>query len=80
MGFEKIKFNNTGVDSLEGACRYSPFSTHRQKLVVCKCPRCGRTHKSNLFWTGRGTPRIFCLDCKERTGNVGNIEEYYVMF
>jgi hypothetical protein len=36
--------------------------------VDCKCPMCGKTHRVNLFWTGRGVPRKYCPQCK---GGVG---------
>lgn len=36
--------------------------------VDCKCPKCGKTHRVTMFWTGRGVPRKFCPQCK---GGVG---------
>ena len=37
------------------------------KQTLCKCPKCGRYHKMKLFWTGNGTPRKYCHDCKFHT-------------
>jgi hypothetical protein len=38
-------------------------------MTLCKCPCCGVTHGKMLFWTGRGTPRVFCDPCrKEASG------------
>jgi hypothetical protein len=31
----------------------------------CLCPKCGKEHKLKIFWTGRGTPRIYCHRCRE---------------
>ena len=33
-------------------------------LVVCICPKCGKRHRLSFFWTGKGTPRKFCMSCK----------------
>ncbi len=33
-------------------------------VIVCKCPRCEIEHEMPLRWTGRGTPRIFCPNCR----------------
>jgi len=35
-----------------------------EKMTPCVCPKCRKTHKSKLYWTGNGTPRIFCHDCR----------------
>jgi len=32
--------------------------------VVCVCPKCGKRHRVNSFWTGKGIPRKFCPACK----------------
>lgn len=34
--------------------------------VTCICPKCGEKHGMNLVWIGRGTPRKYCQQCKER--------------
>ena len=34
------------------------------KSIECICPKCMKVHKRRIFWTGRGTPRIFCNKCK----------------
>ena len=43
------------------------------KRWLCRCPRCDRTHKVTMYWTGRvvnfdGTPyqpRIRCASCRQ---------------
>ncbi len=37
--------------------------SHKQR-VKCICPKCGVSYKCRMFWTGRGTPRVFCNKCK----------------
>jgi hypothetical protein len=39
------------------------FSLNPSK-VECICPKCGIRHIVTFEWTGRGTPRKFCLRCK----------------
>ena len=34
--------------------------------VGCICPRCRKRHFMSLHWIGRGTPRKFCPNCKDR--------------
>lgn len=36
-----------------------------RRMTVCYCPRCEKEHMKYIFWTGHGTPRIFCDDCIE---------------
>lgn len=33
-------------------------------MTTCICPMCRRKHKVKLYWTGNGTPRIFCHPCR----------------
>jgi hypothetical protein len=37
--------------------------------VDCICPKCGRKHVMAIRWIGRGTPRKFCLSCKNSSGD-----------
>jgi hypothetical protein len=42
-----------------------------EKSTKCICPKCGKSHKLKLYWTGRGIPKKYCQECKfyfERTG------------
>ena len=34
------------------------------KTIPCLCPRCQKRHKQRIFFTGSGTPRLYCYDCK----------------
>jgi uncharacterized protein (DUF983 family) len=31
----------------------------------CVCPKCSKRHKTMMFYTGRGTPRVFCDACRK---------------
>lgn len=35
-----------------------------EDLVIAKCPKCRKDHKTNVFWTGNGKPWIYCYNCK----------------
>ena len=45
--------------------RYGQYGNEvaKAKLTDCLCPRCRKTHKAMLFWTGTCKPRVFCKDC-----------------
>ena len=47
----------------------------KQKRVVCYCPRCEKHYTRDIFWTGRGEPRLFCPECRYYLG-MGEPEEY----
>ena len=34
--------------------------------VECICPRCGKMHIMKIWWIGRGVPRKFCQNCRDR--------------
>ncbi len=34
------------------------------EMVTCICPLCRERYKRQMFWTGRGVPRIYCEPCK----------------
>jgi len=33
-------------------------------FVRCLCPKCNIQHDVYMLWTGRGTPRKYCVNCK----------------
>lgn len=37
----------------------------KKSATRCICPKCGKEHKLKIFWTGRGTPRLYCHRCRE---------------
>jgi hypothetical protein len=38
------------------------FDVHR--AITARCPRCEALHEVfDIYWTGRGIPRIFCGHC-----------------
>jgi transposase-like protein len=34
--------------------------------VECVCPGCGKMHVLKMRWIGRGIPRKFCHNCRDR--------------
>ena len=34
------------------------------KEIVAICPLCEKKHTLIMYWTGNGTPRIYCESCK----------------
>jgi hypothetical protein len=34
--------------------------------VECICPGCGKMHTMKIRWIGRGVPRKFCQNCRDR--------------
>jgi transposase-like protein len=34
--------------------------------VECICPRCAKMHIMKMRWIGRGVPRKFCQNCRDR--------------
>ena len=46
--------------------------------TTCKCPMCEKLHTVNIYWRGRGMPRIYCDQCKYlQTVQQGQMEEYF---
>lgn len=35
-----------------------------KRFVGCICPKCDCYHNIYMLWTGRGTPRKYCCNCK----------------
>ena len=38
-----------------------------EKMTCCICPKCRKRYYVKMFWTGRGTPRIYCHGCKHHS-------------
>jgi hypothetical protein len=38
---------------------------HGGEPITCKCPLCEKGHTKAINWIGRGTPWIYCHDCKQ---------------
>ena len=36
----------------------------KEKGTKCLCPKCGDEHEVEIYWTGRGIPRLYCYNCK----------------
>lgn len=48
----------------------------KKTSVKCLCPKCGKEHKLKIFWTGRGTPRIYCHRCRELMASISDCGVY----
>jgi len=42
----------------------SKYPRDIKKMTKAICPKCHKIHKAKLFWTGNGTPRIYCHHCR----------------
>lgn len=42
---------------------YPEYNSSLKNSVKAICPLCRSIHKAYIFWSGRGTPRIFCEIC-----------------
>lgn len=56
------------LQRISGATSERESHASGKSSVACKCPRCGLVHRSFMEWTGRGTPRIFCHNCRPMVG------------
>jgi transposase-like protein len=48
------------------------YEKARTSITKCICPRCNRKHKMRLFWTGKGTPKKHCKNCKREIEDLSN--------
>lgn len=44
-------------------------SKSMEKRTKCFCPMCNDYYYRRIFWTGRGTPRMFCPLHTQRISN-----------
>lgn len=40
--------------------------TFSKSKIECICPGCGKMHVMKMNWIGRGVPRKFCQNCRDR--------------
>ena len=45
-------------------------------MVKCKCPKCRKKYKKEMYWTGRGRPWKLCEECKKFSESIEHLEEY----
>jgi hypothetical protein len=53
-------------DAVAKSKRYGQYERSGKSMIECICPCCGILHTMKLHWSGRGIPRKFCEDCRER--------------
>lgn len=41
---------------------------------LCKCPGCWKMHHKTMFFSGTGTPRIYCPDCNAKAHSTRGTE------
>lgn len=57
----------------------TPYIPSFVKKTACDCPMCDKTHTVIMEWTGRGTPKIHCRQCKDRIANGYDMELHGLM-
>jgi transposase-like protein len=45
---------------------FSEVEGFGKSKIECICPRCGKMHVMKMRWIGRGVPRKFCPNCRDR--------------
>ncbi|HSO18693.1 MAG TPA: hypothetical protein VLT88_04510 [Desulfosarcina sp.] len=71
-----MRFDKTGVVSGDFEDRFEDEIPERDEAfddedyakteVGCICPGCGKMHMMKMRWIGRGVPRKFCQNCRDR--------------
>lgn len=44
--------------------RYNKYKKSLKVRTTCVCPKCRTRYSKRVEWTGRGTPRIYCRECR----------------
>lgn len=47
-----------------------------KRFVRCQCPKCAMKHDVYMLWTGRGVPRIYCVNCRPLVSGYDNAAMY----
>jgi len=50
----------------------SETESFAKSKVECICPGCGKMHLLKMRWIGRGIPRKFCHNCRDRETPLDN--------
>ena len=48
----------------EESCLAMVNPSIRKRFINCKCPKCSMHHDVYMRWAGRGTPRKYCIACR----------------
>lgn len=73
MRTNKSKINGQNIES-----RLAEGKGPEKINVECICPKCGTVHKMKFLWTGRGTPRKYCLLCKNFVTVVESVDYHSI--
>ena len=63
---DKLKNKRFSPPTVESPQELDEGITAEKTKIICICPKCGEQHAMNLVWIGRGTPRKYCQQCRER--------------
>ena len=53
--------------------RYDRVKDEMKQMTTCICPKCRGIHRTKIFWTGNGAPRIYCHDCRFRSTGLDDL-------
>ncbi len=57
---ESLEDTDLALDEEPGSLVFS------KSRIECICPGCGKMHVMKMNWIGRGVPRKFCQNCRDR--------------
>lgn len=60
--------------------RHNPKADDLEQIITAKCPKCQKTHETKLYWTGKGTPRIYCKECTWGVRSASNVKKGKFLF
>ncbi|MFH0725690.1 MAG: hypothetical protein V2B19_04950 [Pseudomonadota bacterium] len=68
----EIECNESGLAVAENKAKLKTVSRFNgtKRPVQCLCPKCNKTHYAKLFWTGSGTPRVYCQKCRDLVATI----------
>jgi hypothetical protein len=60
LEIEPLEDADPGLDEEGGGFVFA------KSRIECICPGCGKMHIMKMNWIGRGVPRKFCQNCRDR--------------
>lgn len=64
-GIAEIDYDDSEVAEDDTASKINSRFPGTKRAVQCLCPKCNKRHSAKLFWTGSGTPRLYCQRCRD---------------